>query len=214
MKRLSQPTLILPNMPRRRFLQGLAAGGIVLGLSSFIRPVIAGSADTTTGTAPVLRGTEFDLIISETPVNFTGTPRMATTINGSLPGPTLRWREGDMVTIRVTNQLAVTSSIHWHGILLPFQMDGVPGISFAGIAPGETFVYRFKVQQTGTYWYHSHSALQEQTGMYGAIIIESAGGDTIHTDREYVMQLSDWTDEDPTVSRLRTTSARCGMKCA
>jgi FtsP/CotA-like multicopper oxidase with cupredoxin domain len=188
---------VVPDLPRRRFVQGLAAGGLLLGLPSILTPAWARAADTTTGNAPVLQGTEFDLTIAETPVNFTGTPRMATTINGSIPGPTLHWREGDTVTIRVTNRLAEDTSIHWHGILLPFQMDGVPGISFKGIPPGETFTYRFKVTQTGTYWYHSHSGMQEQTGMYGAIVIEAADGETIRADRDYVIQLSDWTDEDP-----------------
>ena len=122
---------------------------------------------------------------------------MATTINGSLPGPTLRWREGDTVTIRVTNKLRESTSIHWHGIILPFQMDGVPGISFPGIAPGETFVYRFKVEQNGTYWYHSHSGMQEATGMIGAIVIEPRSSDPVRADREFVIQLSDWTAEDP-----------------
>lgn len=202
MKRHSTPyssfPLAMPDLPRRRFVQGLAAGGLVLGLPSVIRPAWAdAAASTATGSAPVLQGPEFDLVIAETPVNFTGTPRMATTINGSIPAPTLRWREGDTVTIRVTNRLPVDTSIHWHGILLPFDMDGVPGISFKGIPPGETFTYRFKVEQTGTYWYHSHSGMQEQTGMYGAIVIEAAGGETIQADRDYVVQLSDWTDEDP-----------------
>jgi FtsP/CotA-like multicopper oxidase with cupredoxin domain len=201
MKRYSMPdsslSPVVPDLPRRRFVQGLAAGGLLLGLPSILTPAWARAADTTTGNAPVLQGTEFDLTIAETPVNFTGTPRMATTINGSIPGPTLRWREGDTVTIRVTNRLAEDTSIHWHGILLPFQMDGVPGISFKGIPPGETFTYRFKVAQTGTYWYHSHSGMQEQTGMYGAIVIEAADGETIRADRDYVIQLSDWTDEDP-----------------
>ncbi len=188
----------MPHLPRRRFLQGLAAGGILLGWSPWSRTAWAREASATaTGTAAVLSGTEFDLTIAETPVNFTGMPRLATTINGSIPGPTLRWREGDTVTLRVTNRLPVDSSIHWHGILLPYQMDGVPGISYPGIAPGETFVYRFKVQQTGTYWYHSHSGFQEQTGMYGAIVIEPRSGDSIRADREYVVQLSDWTDENP-----------------
>lgn len=188
----------MPPLPRRRFLQGLAAGGILLGLSPWSKAVWArAAAATATGTAGVLSGTEFDLTIAETPVNFTGTPRTATTINGSLPGPTLRWREGDSVTLRVHNRLAVDTSIHWHGIILPYPMDGVPGISFRGIAPGETFVYRFKVQQTGTYWYHSHSGMQEQTGMYGAIIIDPAGTDPIRADRDYIVQLSDWTDENP-----------------
>ena len=198
MKRISKLSIALASQPRRQFLQGLAAGGALLGLSPWFRPAWAGAAGTTvTGMAPVLSGTEFDLTIAETPVNFTGRPRMATTINGSIPAPILRWREGDTVTLRVHNRLREDTSIHWHGILLPFQLDGVPGISFKGIAPGETFVYRFKVRQTGTYWYHSHSGMQEQTGMYGAIVIDPAGGDPIRTERDYVVQLSDWTDEDP-----------------
>ena len=184
----------MPNLPRRRFFQGLAAGGILLGLSPWSRPAWARAA---AGPAQVLSGTEFDLTIAETPVNFTGRPRLATTINGSIPAPTLRWRAGDTVTIRVTNRLAEDTSVHWHGILLPYRMDGVPGISFNGIAPGATFVYRFQVRQTGTYWYHSHSGMQEQTGMYGAIVIDPAGSDPIRTDRDYVVLLSDWTDEDP-----------------
>jgi len=191
--------LILPQLSRRRFLQGLAAGGVLLGASGLIKPAWAReeSAGTATGTVQVLSGTEFNLTIAETPVNFTGASRLATTVNGSLPAPTLRWREGDTVIIRVTNRMRVPTSIHWHGILLPYQMDGVPGISFAGIAPGETFTYRFKVRQAGSYWYHSHSGFQEQTGLYGTIIIDPAGGETIRADRDYVVQLSDWTDEDP-----------------
>jgi CopA family copper-resistance protein len=187
----------MPNLPRRRFLRGLAAGGVLMGMSPWLRPEWARAADTATGSAPVLSGTEFDLTIAETPVNFTGAPRLATTINGSIPAPTLRWRQGDTVTLRVTNRLPVDTSIHWHGILLPYQMDGVPGISFEGIRPGETFTYRFKVAQTGTYWYHSHSGFQEQTGMYGAIVIDPPGREPVRADRDYVVQLSDWTDEDP-----------------
>ena len=186
-------------MPRRRFVQGLVAGGVLLNLSPYARALgfQSNSTDTSTGSAQILSGTEFNLEIGESAVNFTGNPRMATTINGSLPAPTLRWREGDTVTIRVKNHLKETTSIHWHGIILPFEMDGVPGISFKGIAPGETFVYRFKVQQSGTYWYHSHSGMQEATGVYGAIIIDPAQADPIQADRDYIVQLSDWTDEDP-----------------
>ncbi|WP_343821798.1 copper resistance system multicopper oxidase [Castellaniella ginsengisoli] len=184
-------------MPRRRFVQGLAAGGVLLGLSPYARALGMQSNPTSTGSAQLLTGTEFNLEIGESPVNFTGSPRMATTVNGSLPAPTLRWREGDTVTIRVKNRLKEATSIHWHGIILPFEMDGVPGISFTGIPPGETFTYRFKVQQNGTYWYHSHSGMQEATGVYGAIIIDPAETDPIRADREYVVQLSDWTDEDP-----------------
>jgi CopA family copper-resistance protein len=196
MKRFSSCPLILPDASRRGFVKGLAAGGVLLGLSPWLTPSAARAA-TATGSAAVLSGTEFDLTIAETPVNFTGRPRMATTINGSIPAPTLRWRAGDTVTLRVTNRLKVDSSIHWHGILLPYQMDGVPGISFKGIAPGETFVYRFKVAQTGTYWYHSHSGMQEQTGMYGAIVIDPPKGAAPRAHRDYVLQLSDWSDEDP-----------------
>jgi CopA family copper-resistance protein len=198
MKYVAPDSQALPNLPRRRFVQGLAAGGMLFGLTQLFKPAWAeASAETATGLAPVLTGREFDLTIAETAVNFTGAPRIATSINGSIPAPTLRWREGETVTIRVTNRLNVSTSIHWHGIILPYQMDGVPGISFSGIAPGETFTYRFKVEQSGTYWYHSHSGFQEQTGMYGAIIVDPAEGETIRADRDYVVQLSDWTDEDP-----------------
>jgi len=198
MKHFLHNPLLLPDVSRRRFVQGLAAGGVLMGLSPWLPPTAArAAAVTATDSAVMLSGTEFDLTIAETPVNFTGRARLATTINGSIPGPTLRWRMGDTVTLRVTNRLKVDSSIHWHGILLPFEMDGVPGISFKGIAPGETFVYRFKVKQTGTYWYHSHSGMQEQTGMFGAIVIDPPKGTTPRADRDYVLQLSDWSDEDP-----------------
>lgn len=186
-----------PQFSRRRFVQGLVAGGVMAGLSIPVVDVLASERKISQGTAPVLRGTEFDLVVDELPVNFTGKPGIATTINGSLPAPTLRWREGDTVTIRVHNKLRQHTSIHWHGIILPYQMDGVPGISFAGIPPGATFTYRFKVEQNGTYWYHSHSGMQELTGMYGAIIIDPAGPETIRADRDHVLLLSDWTDEDP-----------------
>ncbi|MNL00413.1 Copper resistance protein A precursor [compost metagenome] len=122
---------------------------------------------------------------------------MATTVNGTLPAPTLRWREGDTVTLRVTNRLKEDTSIHWHGILLPTGMDGVPGLSFPGIRPGETFDYQFQVRQSGTYWYHSHSGFQEQTGLYGAIVIDPERPDPVSADRDHVVLLSDWTDEDP-----------------
>ena len=180
---------------RRRFVQGLAAGGVLAAAPSWLQAAI--NSNTDLGSAPVLSGREIDLVVAETPVNFTGVTRMATTINGSIPSPTLRLREGDEVIIRVTNRLPIATSIHWHGILLPYQMDGVPGISFKGIAPGETFIYRFTLRQSGTYWYHSHSGFQEMTGMYGALIVEPRHGERIKADRDLVVQLSDWTDEDP-----------------
>ncbi len=196
---------LLANPPRRKFLNGLAVGGVALGLAPWTSLL---AASRISGDDKILSGTEFDLTIAKTQVNFTGKPRMATTINGEIPGPTLRWREGDTVTIRVTNQLNEYSSIHWHGILLPYQMDGVPGLSYNGIAPGTTFTYQFKVQQSGTYWYHSHSGMQEQTGMYGAIVIEPAARDSVLVDRDYVVALSDWTDEDPmrVLDKLKTQS--------
>lgn len=182
-------------LSRRRFVQGLAVGGVLATTPTAL--LARESAQTALGVAPVLSGTEVHLEIGKSLVNFTGVTRMATTINGSIPAPTLRFREGDEVTIRVTNHLDVPSSIHWHGILLPFEMDGVPGISFKGIAPGQTFVYHFKLRQSGTYWYHSHSGFQEMTGMYGALIIEPREGQKQHADQDLVVQLSDWTDEDP-----------------
>lgn len=194
------------SLSRRRFVKGLAAGGVLAATPTWLQAAV--NNKTEVGTASVLSGREIDLVIDSTAVNFTGAPRMATTINGSIPAPTLRLREGDEVTIRVTNKLSVSSSIHWHGIILPYQMDGVPGISFKGIAPGETFTYRFKLQQSGTYWYHSHSAFQEMTGMYGALIIEPKNGERIKTDRDYVVQFSDWMDENPmqALSKLKKQS--------
>ena len=127
-------------------------------------------------------------------------------VNGSVPGPLIRLTEGQNVRLNVTNNLDVDSSVHWHGLLLPFQYDGVPGISFPGIRPGETFAYEFPIRQSGTYWYHSHSGLQEQSGHYGPMIIEPRGGDPIRADRDYVLLLSDFTTLDPhfIMNRLRT----------
>ena len=175
---------------RRRVLQGLGAVAGLAGLSP-------GALFAAQGDRRALRGSSFDLEIGPTPVNFSGADRIATAVNGQVPAPTLYWNEGDTVTIRVTNRLPTVSSIHWHGILLPQDMDGVPGISFAGIQPGQTFTYRFEVKQTGTYWYHSHSAFQEQTGLYGPIVIIPKGGERVKADRDYVVMLSDWTDEKP-----------------
>jgi CopA family copper-resistance protein len=195
-------SLIETSLPRRRFLEGLAGGGALLALPSWSwsagaqAPGAAATA-TATGSPQVLTGTQFDLMIAETPVNYTGKPGLATTVNGSLPAPVLRWREGDTVTLRVTNRMRESASIHWHGVLVPAPMDGVPGVSYPGIAPGKTFVYRFPVRQSGTFWYHSHAGFQEQTGLYGALVIVPAGGETIKADRDYVVQLSEWTDEDP-----------------
>jgi CopA family copper-resistance protein len=186
------------NQSRRRFVQTLSLGGGAAALGLGFHPLRSAAAEDSRPTGPaILSGTDFDLTIGSTPMNFTGRLRPTTSVNGSIPAPTLRWREGTTVTIRVHNTLPTTSSIHWHGIMLPFQMDGVPGISFPGIGPGETFTYRFPVRQSGTYWYHSHTRFQEQTGLYGAIVIEPADGEPIKVDRDHVLVLSDWTDEDP-----------------
>lgn len=179
---------------RRTFVKGLTAGGILVGLGLWRAPVWA---VTSPGQATMLSGTDFELFIGETPVNITGSARTAMTINGTLPGPILRWREGDTVTLRVKNRLKEDTSIHWHGIILPANMDGVPGLSFHGIAPDGMYEYRFKVQQNGTYWYHSHSGLQEQAGVYGPIVIDAKEPEPFQYDRDYVVMLSDWTDEDP-----------------
>ena len=189
-----------PGLSRRRFVQGLAAGGAVAGLGGWPKAVWAVKS---AGQPVVLSGTQFDLSIGETPMDFTGRTRTAITVNGSLPAPILRWREGTTVDVRVANALPHGSihghdtSLHWHGILLPANMDGVPGLSFDGIHRGETYHYRFQVRQSGTYWYHSHSAYQEQAGLYGALIIDPVEPEPFSYDRDYVVLLSDWTDLDP-----------------
>src|SRR5690606_18143406 len=178
-------------LTRRRFIQA-ATGVFVLGASkrsmSRTEPSVAGR---------VLSGTRFDLSIGIVPANFTGRHRLATVVNGHLPAPRLRWREGDTVTLKVRNTLRERASIHWHGMIVPADMDGVPGLSFEGIPSGGMYEYRFKVNQHGTYWYHSHSRFQEQTGLYGPIVVERRGGERQHADRDYVVLLSDWTDVDP-----------------
>lgn len=181
------------NTSRRTFVKGLAAGGVLAGLGLWRTPVWA---VTSPGQPNVLAGTDFDLFIGESPVNITGNPRTAMTINGGIPGPLLRWREGDTVTLRVKNKLKDSTSIHWHGILLPANMDGVPGLSFHGIEPGGMYVYQFKVRQNGTYWYHSHSGFQEQSGVYGPLVIDAKEPEPFQYDRDYVVMLTDWTDED------------------
>ncbi|MEW9902227.1 copper resistance system multicopper oxidase [Pseudomonas putida] len=190
---------------RRSFVKGLAATGLLGGLGMWRTPVWAVASP---GQPSVLTGTEFDLYIADLPVNITGAARTAMAINGSLPGPILRWREGDTVTLRVRNRLKQDTSIHWHGIILPANMDGVPGLSFHGIAPDGMYEYRFKVQQNGTYWYHSHSGLQEQVGVYGALVIDAKEPEPFTYDRDYVVMLSDWTDEDPArvLSKLKKQS--------
>ena len=180
---------------RRRFVQGAALLGAAAGLGGLVRPACA--LMPTVSQPSTLRGDRFDLSIGRTPMNFTGRDAMAIAVNGSVPGPLLRWRQGDTVTLNVTNTLREPTSIHWHGIRSPATMDGVPGLSFAGIGPGETFTYRIPLHQSGTYWYHSHSGFQEQVGLYGGIIVEPKEGYVQHFDRDYVVVLSDWSDTSP-----------------
>lgn len=147
--------------------------------------------------ATSLYAAEYELTISNKVVNFSGEKADAIAVNDMIPAPTLYFREGEPVSIKVTNKLNEPSSIHWHGLVIPSTMDGVPGLSFDGIAPGESFTYRFTPQQNGTYWYHSHSGFQEQQGVYGAIVIVPKAPRNLTWDRDYVVMLSDWTDEDP-----------------
>ncbi|GAC1606649.1 MAG: copper resistance system multicopper oxidase [Aquirhabdus sp.] len=181
-------------LSRRQFVQGLTIAGVAASTGAWAKQT---AHTTTMGQVPQLKGNTFELTVDEAWVNYTGKPRLATVINGSLPAPTLYLKEGETVTIRVTNRLKEQTSIHWHGLLLPFEMDGVPGISFHGIDAGQTFTYQFPIKQSGTYWYHSHSGFQEQMGMMGAIIIEPRDGEPIKVDRDFVVMLSDWTDKDP-----------------
>lgn len=187
-----------PGVGRRRFVQGMAAAGAATTLAPTGASARASS---------VLSGTDFKLELATMPFNITGRTRTATAINGQIPGPTLRMREGDTVTLSVTNRLPFTSSIHWHGLRIPSDMDGVPGFSYAGIASGQTFAYRFALKQSGTYWYHAHGP-EEQTGVYGSLVIEPRGGFATRFDRDYMIVLSDWSDESPLkiISNLKIQS--------
>ena len=184
---------------RKTFLRYTAAMGVVAGVSSIL-PAYAFTGFNNKPKevlTPVGKDNILDLTISEISLNIDGKTTKATAINGQVPGPLIRLKEGTDVIIRVKNDLDEDTSIHWHGILLPFQMDGVPGVSFEGIKPGETFEYRYPVAQNGTYWYHSHSKLQEQLGHYGPLIIDPADEDPVEFDREYPVILSDWTFDSP-----------------
>ncbi|MBU1385051.1 MAG: copper resistance system multicopper oxidase [Alphaproteobacteria bacterium] len=184
-------------LDRRGLLRGAVAGGGLLGLQGLMPAWAQTGTPGLRSDLPTLTGPNIDLTIGQTPFTVNGRTATATTINGVLPAPVLRLREGQNARLSVTNTLDEDTSIHWHGILLPFQMDGVPGISFPGIRPRETFVYEFPVRQSGTFWYHSHSGLQEALGHYGPIVIDPAGVDPIAYDREHVLVLSDWSFMHP-----------------
>ncbi len=181
---------------RRRFLGAASAYSVGTVLRSFAPAYAQGRSDT--GLTKVQPGPkEVNLVIREEWIPIAEGRGKAVTVNGTTPGPILRFHEGDDVTIHVKNEMSVTASIHWHGILLPFNMDGVPGVSFPGIRSGETFTYRYKLRQSGTYWYHSHSAFQEQSGLLGPFLIDPIKPESYQYDRDYVVQFSDWTFEDP-----------------
>jgi FtsP/CotA-like multicopper oxidase with cupredoxin domain len=175
----------------------LLCGGMV-GSSGLVLPAWAQSAAVSPDSGRlVMAGDEITLRIARTTMRIDGRPSRAIGINGHAPAPLIRLREGQDVAIRVVNALDTDTSLHWHGLLVPFQYDGVPGVSFPGIRAGEEFVYRFRVRQNGTYWYHSHSGGQEQEGLYGPIVIDPAGADTIPFDREHVVMLSDHSSTSP-----------------
>ncbi|MEO8053211.1 MAG: multicopper oxidase domain-containing protein, partial [Acidobacteriota bacterium] len=164
-------------LSRRPVLKAIGTAGTLAALDTLLPPwsrLTAAEAK-----AGELSGDTIDLTISETPIRIGDRVATAKTINGMLPGPTIRLREGQDVTLNVTNRLRESSSIHWHGVLVPPEMDGVPGVSFAGIKPGETFVYKFRIKQYGTYWYHSHSPGQEQAGVYAPLIFDPINPDPV-----------------------------------
>jgi FtsP/CotA-like multicopper oxidase with cupredoxin domain len=194
------------SLSRRTLIAGL-------GASAIAAPAWAQghSVHRHRGGAPIkagfdeLRGAVIDLAVGAGPRVVQGRKGHGIAVNGSVPGPLVRLKEGQNVRLNVTNQLAEDTSIHWHGLLLPFQMDGVPGISFPGIHPGQTFAYEFPVRQAGTYWYHSHSGLQEQQGHYGPLIVDPAGSEPAEYDRDYILLLSEFTPLHPhrIMDRLR-----------
>ncbi|MBF0863630.1 MAG: copper resistance system multicopper oxidase [Gluconobacter potus] len=196
------PSRIRGGLTRRRFVTGLGAGGL---LASLPRTSHAFSSKASSGIIPPMPSDRWDLKIGHTRISLDGKTMHAPTAGGTVPGPILRWKQGDTVSINVTNTLNEPTSIHWHGIRTPSNMDGVPGLSFGGIAPGETFTYRFKLHQSGTYWYHSHSGMQEAMGLYGALVIDPRRPDPNACDRDYVIFLGEWTDvmPDDIVSNLK-----------
>jgi CopA family copper-resistance protein len=184
-------------MLRRRFLQSSALVSAGVACARYLPAWAQSNGMATLAGVPGLQGNNFDLEVRQAHAAVAGKKARHIQINGQFPAPLLRWREGDELTLTVHNHLQEPTSIHWHGILLPWQMDGVPGVSFAGIEPGTSFSYRFAVKQAGTYWYHSHSGMQEQLGHYGPLLIDPREPEPFQYEREYVVLLSDWTFENP-----------------
>jgi CopA family copper-resistance protein len=187
----------MSGLDRRRLLAGAGAFGGVAALGGLWPAWARSGTPGVTSTLPTVEGQTIALTIGHTPLKVDGRAGHAVSVNGTVPAPLVRLKEGQNVRIAVTNNLDEDTSIHWHGLLLPFQMDGVPGVSFPGIKPGETFTYEFKARQNGTYWYHSHSGLQEQMGHYGPIVIDPANEDPVQYDREHVIVLSDYSFMHP-----------------
>lgn len=187
----------MPDFGRRTFLKHAGLLGAGLAMSSLVPAWARSGSGGITRDMPMLSGENIALKVGHTMWPVDGKRGHAVAINGTVPAPLIRLKEGQDVRIAVTNDLHEDTSIHWHGLILPFQMDGVPGVSFPGIKPGETFVYEFPILQSGTYWYHSHSGLQEQEGHYGPIIIDPKGPDPVAYDREYVVVLSDFAFMHP-----------------
>ncbi|MEA5510481.1 copper resistance system multicopper oxidase [Crocosphaera sp. UHCC 0190] len=194
---------------RRNFLRLTTGLGLAVGLD-YLTPA---HSQPMKGQKAVQDNSKYsdviDLTIQETSVKIGGRKATGITVNNTIPAPLIRLKEGQTAKINVTNNLNQDTSIHWHGIILPSKMDGVPGVSFAGIKPGQTFTYEFPVIQNGTYWYHSHSGLQEQRGHFGAMIIDPIEPEPFEYDKDYVVILSDWTYEDPhdVLSNLKKMSA-------
>ncbi|MFS3137456.1 copper resistance system multicopper oxidase [Gluconacetobacter sacchari] len=198
---MSIPSRMPGGLTRRRFVTGVGAGGILAALPRPSRALAMPS-----GMLPPVASATWNLNVGRSCIDIDHKSLNAPCVGGTVPGPILRWRQGDTVAINVTNGLThEDTSIHWHGIRVPSGMDGVPGLSFTGIRPGETFTYRFRVHQSGTYWYHSHSGMQEAQGLYGAVVIDPRDPVPAPCDRDYVILLSEWTDVAPSdiVSNLK-----------
>jgi CopA family copper-resistance protein len=184
-------------MTRRVWLQRAGALGLLAAMERLVPSSVWASASNGAAQTSQLNGNVVDLTIAETPFRLNGRTAPAITINGTIPGPVIRLKEGQQATLRVTNRLQEVTSIHWHGLLVPPEMDGVPGVSFAGIEPDTTFTYQFPVRQSGTYWFHSHSGGQELLGMYAPMIIDPVEPEPFRYERDYVVMLSDWSFESP-----------------
>ncbi|AOL94438.1 copper resistance system multicopper oxidase [Porphyrobacter sp. LM 6] len=200
--------MTIPSLSRRSFVRAAGAASAFAAMPAWAQ---GHSLHAMKGGAPIrvgfdeVRGPVIDLSVGHGPRVVQGRKGHGIAVNGSVPGPLIRLTEGQNVRLNVTNNLDEDTSIHWHGLLLPFHMDGVPGISFPGIKPGQTFTYEFPIRQTGTYWYHSHSGLQEQQGHYGPLIIDPAGAEPAEYDRDYILVLSEFTPLHPhfIMDRLR-----------